>query len=430
MASHRAGACRAYQGLNARWQASRRGPAAEWNRRHEIFWLEGDHRAVVDTDGIHGGCGRAVGELTAMANLLDAIAHIEKGELSAARAICLEALRNRESPEVHGLLAEIGRRGGDFESMARHAEKAVELAPRVAEYRYFHGLALLETGAVDEAIESLDRAIDLRLSHKPAQAALGTALSRRARFEARYLVSVITPTIGSDKLARAIESVQAQTYSRLEHLIVVDGAEGETPARAALPSNPRHPCHLVALPFNTGADGFKGHRIYGAAVYLVSGRYVAFLDEDNWFEPRHIESLMELVESRGLEWAHALRNIVDREGRLVTQDDCESLGKWPMWLHPTAHLVDMNCYLLRRDTAVEFSPRFHRRSRDVKSPDALLCQYLLKESPHFDTNGDYTVNYTVGSGPNSVTADFFLRGNAAMRQQYPDGFPWRRMRRS
>ena len=365
-----------------------------------------------------------------MASLLDAIAQVEKGELSAARTICLQILSNSESPEVYGLLAEIGRRDRDFESMVHHARRAVELAPRVADYQYFHGLALLETGAVDAAVEALDRAIDLRLGHEAAQGALRTALSRRARFEERYLVSIITPTTGSATLARAIESVQAQTYSGLDHFVVVDGREGEVAARAALPRTPRRPCHLVALPFNTGADGFKGHRIYGAAVYLVSGRYVAFLDEDNWFERHHIESLMALVESRGLEWAHALRNIVDREGRLVTQDDCESLGKWPTWIDPAAHLVDTNCYLLRRDIAVQFSPQFHRRSRDIFSPDAILCSHLLKQRPHFDTNGDYTVNYTAGSGPDSVSAEFFVRGNAAMRKRYPNGFPWRRTSRT
>lgn len=360
-----------------------------------------------------------------MTRLLDAIAHVEKGDLSTAITICREALRGEESPEAYGLLADISRRSGDFPSMVEYARKASDLAPRFVEYQYFLGLALLETGVLDEAIDVLDRAIDLRLAHEPAQLALCTALSRRARFEERYLVSVVTASIGSAKLARAIQSIQAQTYSRLEHLIVVDGSEGEARAHAAVPAAPRHPCHLIPLPFNTGAGGFNGHRIYGAAVYLASGRYIAFLDEDNWLEPGHIASLMRLIESRGLEWAYALRNIVDDEGRWITRDDCESLGRWPIWLDRSSHFIDMNCYLLRRDIAVEFSPRFYRRSRDVYSPDAAVSALLLKARPGFDTNGDYTVNYIAGSGPTSVTADFFLRGNAAMQRHYPEGFPWR-----
>ena len=361
-----------------------------------------------------------------VATLLDAIALVERGELAKAAEICRAVLLQQESAEGHGLLAEIGRRGGDFQAMLEHGRRAAALAPRSVEYHHFVGVALLELGVVDEAIDALDRAIELRLIHEPAQADLGAALARRGRFEQRYSVTVVTPTIGSRALVRAIESVQAQTYSRLDHLIVIDGPDGEARVRAAMPAAPRHPCYLIALPFNTGAGGFKGHRIYGAAVYLASGRYVAFLDEDNWFEPDHIESLMRLTETGGLEWAYALRTIVDAEGREVAKDDCESLGKWPLWRDPATHFVDMNCYLLRRDIAIEFSPRFHRRSRDLFSPDAALCQHLLKTRPRFDTNGAYTVNYTAASGPGSVVADFFLRGNALMRERYPAGFPWRK----
>lgn len=361
-----------------------------------------------------------------MASLLDAIALTEKGELSAATAICQEVLRGAEVPEAYGILAEIDRRGADFRAMRDHASKAVELAPRSVEYHHFLGLALLELGALDEAIEALDRALELRLTHEPAHAALNAALARRGRFDERYHVTVITPTIGTPSLARAIASVQSQSYARVDHLVIVDGPDGATAARAALPGAPKHPCHLIQLPFNTGADGFKGHRIYGAAVHLAAGRYVAFLDEDNWFAADHVENLMRLIETGGLEWAYALRAIVDADGREITKDDCESLGKWPLWRDASTHFIDMNCYLLRRDLAIEFSPRFYRRSRDLFSPDAALCLHLLKTRPRFDTNGAYTVNYTAAGGPGSVTGDFFLRGNAVMRRQYPDGFPWRK----
>ena len=70
-------------------------------------------------------------------------------------------------------------------------------------------------------------------------------------------MTVITPTLGSGKLHRAVESVQAQSYSRLDHLIVVDGPEGEASARSALPTAPRRPCHLIPVPFKTGAEGFN-----------------------------------------------------------------------------------------------------------------------------------------------------------------------------
>ena len=36
---------------------------------------------------------------------------------------------------------------------------------------------------------------------------------------------VITPTVGSAKIISAISSVNNQTYSNVEHLVVVDGPE-------------------------------------------------------------------------------------------------------------------------------------------------------------------------------------------------------------
>jgi glycosyltransferase involved in cell wall biosynthesis len=306
----------------------------------------------------------------------------------------------------------------------RRAGKAVLLAPDQPELHYARGLELLKSGAADQAVESLDRAIDFRVTYHEAQAALCLALERHASAEGRYPVSIITPTIGSPLLRRAINSVQSQSYAKLEHIIVVDGPQGAKAAKAAIPAHPRHPCHLVQLPFNTGRDGFNGHRIYGAAVFLVNSRYVAFLDEDNWFEPQHIALLMEQIESRGLEWSYALRNIVAGDGRFLMRDNCESLGRWPVWDEPGRHLVDMNCYVLRRDIAIALSPIFYRRVPDERSPDFILCQLLLERRKRFDTTGRFTVNYTVGSTPLSVDAAFFAAGNEAMRRRYRKRFPW------
>ena len=36
---------------------------------------------------------------------------------------------------------------------------------------------------------------------------------------------VITPTVGSQKIVDAVNSVAMQTYSNVEHLIVIDGPE-------------------------------------------------------------------------------------------------------------------------------------------------------------------------------------------------------------
>ena len=240
-------------------------------------------------------------------------------------------------------------------------------------------------------------------------------------------VTVITPTTGGPLLEDCLESVQSQTYPHVEHLIVIDGPEHRERARQIMSRiGDRHPVHVIELPRPTGRDRFHGHRIYGAALFLCDGAFVAFLDDDNWYEPDHVESLVEIAALKGLSWAYSLRTIVERNGDMIALDDCESLGKWPTCLGPTDFLVDVSCYLIRRDLAIRFSWIWNRRARDpeLMEADRILCQQLMKHAPEFDTTGKYTVNYRIGSNPYSVKRKFFIDGNDLMKRRHPNGFPW------
>ena len=219
--------------------------------------------------------------------------------------------------------------------------------------------------------------------------------------------------------------MQAQTYPFVEHLVVADGPDYHDRVRSLLPTAPRHPIFYLPLPFNTGSEAFCGHRVYGGAPYLCNGLFVSFLDEDNWFEPEHLTSLMAKATARGLQSAQCTAQIVDTDGRFVTDDDCESLGRWPVWYNPQAHLVDVNCYMLRKDVAIATSPLWYRRYRVDENPDYAICRQLLKYFPNCDTNGRHTVNYRVGMTRHSVNADWFLRGNAEMRSRVGEELPWR-----
>lgn len=363
-----------------------------------------------------------------MPSVTEAHALLQSGNLQKAERICQALLAETADAAAYRLLAEISRIRHKLPEALQYARRALELDPKQPDSLFCRGTLLLQSGDIDGAIEHLDRAIERRLRFDKAQDALCFALERRARYEARFLVSIITATVGNAKLRRAIESVQAQSYPHLEHVIIVDGPSGAESVRQMLPSGTRHDIRVISLPFNTGADGYLCHRIYGACAYLVSGRYISFLDDDNWFEPHHIESLMRLVETKGLEWAYALRNIVDTDGNLITQDDCQSLGRWPIWTADGTNLVDMNCYLLRRDIAIGCSPTFHRRAQDEGNVDFRLCRFLLEAATRFDTNGDYSVNYTTGNTSLSIDSDFFIEGNKHMLERYRGEFPWRKVR--
>ena len=242
-------------------------------------------------------------------------------------------------------------------------------------------------------------------------------------------VTIITATTGNALLDKCLESVQGQTFARVEHVVVIDGPEHGEKAEAIIGKCGRsRPLHVIRLPCPTGKNRYHGHRIYGATPFLCDGDFVAFLDEDNWFEPDHIESLIEIINERQLHWAYSLRKITDRNGDVITTDDCESLGRWPVWNNPNDHLVDTSCYMIRRDIAIRFSWVWNRRARPpgVRDADRELCRLLMKHAGNFDTTGKYTLNYRVGSNPYSVNEDFFIRGNSIMSKKYPNGFPWQR----
>ena len=237
-------------------------------------------------------------------------------------------------------------------------------------------------------------------------------------------VTIITPTTGSHYLKKNLESVAAQTYDNVEHLVVIDGPEFASKVSSNwITSN----ATFMQLPANTGHSQYNGHRIYGAIPYLVDSDYVMFLDEDNFIEPAHVESLVKVCETN--DWAFSLRKIVDKDSNYICLDDCENLGKWPTCLSEQELFVDVGAYFLPTPIAVQISPLWYRRARhpdDQPEVDRIIMQVLLEYGFTYDTNGKYTLNYRVGNREDSVKADFFLWGNAMMEKKYKDGYPWRK----
>lgn len=361
-----------------------------------------------------------------MSDLRAAAAAFNEGRLEEAERLCRALLSATPGHAETRLLltALLLHRDGFAEAEALTAEALAD-HPEHPEGLNLRGVALTRLGRHDEALACFDRAIERRLLFPVAHGNLMALLAARRDPTPLFTVSIITPTVGSPHLAQAIESVQAQTYPFVEHVVVADGPDCHERVRACLPHQPRHPVHVLELPFNVGSGGFNGHRSYAALSFLVNGRYVAFLDNDNWLDADHVASLMSRITAEGLAWAYSLRKIVDGESRFIANDDCESLGLWPTWYDARLHLVDVNCYMLRRDIAVALSPLWYRRFRDEESPDFTLCRQLFKDHPRCGCTGRYTVNYRAGSSVLSVKADFFVHGNNLIRQRYGERMPWR-----
>lgn len=229
-------------------------------------------------------------------------------------------------------------------------------------------------------------------------------------------VVVITPTTSKKSVLKAIESVTDQaTDIPVEHLIVFDGTRAESDF--FMLEDGIHGCPtFMMLPENVGGNGWYGHRVYAAMPLLVNADYVLFLDEDNWFEPNHVETMINKIKSKDLMWSYSLRRIFNERGEYVTDDDCESLGRYPTYYDHTLNFVDTNCYCFRREYLVNVAHHFYGQW----GQDRVFYKEVAKALPAFGCTGEATVNYRA---PDRLL-QMFEEGNAVMKKAYVN-LPWR-----
>ena len=244
-------------------------------------------------------------------------------------------------------------------------------------------------------------------------------------------VTVITPSIGSKKLLDAIMSVATQTY-KCKHLIVIDGPEFSESVMDIIKitqmMDPQPNINVVVSPENTGKTGgnFYGHRIYAAYPHLINSDYILFLDEDNWYEPNHVETLVKTIEEKNLDFAYSLRQIYSTDRRFRCNDNCESLGKWPIFMsrkspHGEQYLIDTSSFCFTREFIQKTCHLWHSGWGGDR-----MFLHAVKNHAKYDTNGKHTLCYRLDGNPNSVTEKFFIEGNKTQENYYEGKYPWQK----
>jgi glycosyltransferase involved in cell wall biosynthesis len=230
-------------------------------------------------------------------------------------------------------------------------------------------------------------------------------------------IAVVTPTIASEHLTQCIDSVDKQTYEDIVHYIFIDGCQYEPKAREILVGSSK--TRMIELEENVG-KGWYGHRVYAACSFLVNADVICYLDEDNFLEPNHIETVVKKLQE-GNDWVYSLRNIHDKEGKFLCEDNCESLGKWPVYFNPEVHHIDTSCFAIRRDIAVHIGHSWYGKW----GADRQFFGALKKYFPKYDCTNQYTTNYRLDGNENSVNEEFFTKGNKINTEKYQGNFPWK-----
>jgi glycosyltransferase involved in cell wall biosynthesis len=233
-------------------------------------------------------------------------------------------------------------RAGGSASRVRNAEIQVQVAASAEHHRADLDERCLELGVIPSPEHPLTgpepiAAASLRIDpDSELRSAAGSPL-----------VSVVTPTYNRpDELHRALESVLSQTYADLELLVVGDDCPTVDEVVAGI-SDPRLRHRNLTSRY---ADGGTSPRNF-ALKAMARGELIAYLDDDNSWDPGHLESLVDLLADPAVAYAFSSIEIA---GEMI---DCAA---------PRLYLLDTSALLHRRSLLDRYG--FWRSPAEIGHP--------------------------------------------------------------
>lgn len=208
--------------------------------------------------------------------------------------------------------------------------------------------------------------------------------------------SIIMPVYGTEAtVVRAIESVQAQTDSDWELLVVIDaspdGAEGAI--REHLAEYPDARINVIVFPENRGVSAARN-----AALDAAKGEWTAFLDSDDSYEPDFLDRLHTAVMQSNSDLAVCAHKVIAADGeervRLRGNPGCGS-GQEALiaLLHDafTPYLWD-KLFSSRIIEGLRFSEEIHR------AEDALFVLQALMNARRVSVIENPLYRYSIDAG--------------------------------
>lgn len=123
------------------------------------------------------------------------------------------------------------------------------------------------------------------------------------------LVSIVMPSYNTGKyIAESIQSVMVQTYSDWELIIVDDCSKDETDVIVAEFTDPR--IRYLKNEKNSGAAVSRNR-----ALKEAKGRWVAFLDSDDLWEPDKLEKQINFMRNNGYSFSYTAYREIDEASK-------------------------------------------------------------------------------------------------------------------
>lgn len=124
------------------------------------------------------------------------------------------------------------------------------------------------------------------------------------------LVSIIMPSYNCGQyVENTIHSVQAQTYQNWEIIFVDDCSTDDTMDRVLAMKKEDDRIHLFRNSSNSGAAVSRN-----TALCQAKGRWIAFLDSDDLWEPNKLERQIRFMEEYGYKFSYTYYSEMDADG--------------------------------------------------------------------------------------------------------------------
>ena len=142
-------------------------------------------------------------------------------------------------------------------------------------------------------------------------------------------ISVIVPTYNSEEyIAKALESVFAQTHQNLEIVLIDDASTDSTVSIARSFRDKR--LRVIENSCNRGVSYGRNR-----GIKLARGKWIALLDSDDWYAPERLEKLLQVAKQRSADLvADDLFLIRDRQQQpwstLLQENHQATLSPWQL----------------------------------------------------------------------------------------------------
>lgn len=127
------------------------------------------------------------------------------------------------------------------------------------------------------------------------------------------LVSIITPSYNTEQyILDTIRSVQGQTYANWEMIIVDDCSSDNTiqTVQKFIADTGEKRVHLLSNEKNSGAAISRNY-----ALREAKGRWIAFLDSDDLWEPEKLERQIDFMKTNGHSFSYTRYSEIDAESK-------------------------------------------------------------------------------------------------------------------